>query len=76
MDKEDASSGELIRRMASNDRAALGELYERYRSQVYGLALAILKNRSDAEDIMQSASYAYGTERVHTAKGTTRGRGS
>ena len=55
MDKEDTSSGELVHRMASNDRAALGELYERYRSQVYGLALAILKNRSDAEDVMQSA---------------------
>ncbi len=55
MDEENAPSGELIRRMASDDRAALGELYERYRGQVYGLALAVLKNRSDAEDVMQSA---------------------
>lgn len=55
MEKENTPSGELIRRMASNDRTALGELYERYRGQVYGLALAILKNRSDAEDVMQSA---------------------
>lgn len=55
MDKGNTSSGKLIRRMASDDRAALGELYERYQGQVYGLALAILKNRSDAEDVMQSA---------------------
>ena len=54
MNQEKTPSGELVRRMASNDRTALGELYERYRSQVYGLALAVLKNRSDAEDVVQS----------------------
>lgn len=44
----------LMLRVAGNDRAALADLYERLKSPVFGLALAILKNRCDAEDVMQS----------------------
>lgn len=54
MDGEKKASGGLIRRIAADDRAALGELYEQYKNAVYGLSLAVLKNRSDAEDVMQN----------------------
>lgn len=44
----------LVVRIAGNDRSAFAELYESYKNPVYGLALAILKNRPDAEDVMQN----------------------
>lgn len=45
----------LVVRIAGDDRSAFAALYERFQSPVYGLALAILRNRCDAEDVMQSA---------------------
>lgn len=54
MDENKRACAALMSRIAAGDREALGELYERLKSPVYGLALAILKNRSDAEDVMQS----------------------
>lgn len=44
----------LLIRIAAGDRSALEKLYERLKSPVYGLALAMLKNRPDAEDVMQN----------------------
>ena len=46
---------DLVVRIAGDDRSAFAALYERFQSPVYGLALAILKNRCDAEDVMQNA---------------------
>ena len=45
----------LVLRVARGDRSALEAVYEGLKSQVYGLALAVLKNRCDAEDVMQNA---------------------
>lgn len=54
MDEKMAASDELIGKIATGDRTSLGTLYDQFKSPVYGLALAILKNRSDAEDVMQN----------------------
>lgn len=44
----------LILGIAGRDRNALAALYEELKTPVYGVALAILRQRSDAEDVMQS----------------------
>lgn len=57
MDKMDADRRRrdaLILRIAGGDRNALAALYEGLKTPVYGVALAILRQRSDAEDVMQS----------------------
>lgn len=43
----------LIFRIANGDSGAFRELYEGTSGAVYGFALSILKNRADAEDVMQ-----------------------
>ena len=45
--------GELIARIRQGDLAALGELYDKYRLQVFHAALAITRDRQAAEDILQ-----------------------
>lgn len=49
------SDGQLVTRVREGDLEALGELYERYKTQVYRTALAITRNEKDAEDILQDA---------------------
>lgn len=46
---------ELVRRMASGDRSALAEFYDRHAGQVFGFLLKILNVRVDAEDVLQDA---------------------
>jgi RNA polymerase sigma-70 factor, ECF subfamily len=46
---------ELIWRLRERDLTALGELFERYRHQVYRVALAIVRDPQVAEDILQDA---------------------
>ncbi len=43
-----------IARLAEGDISALGDLYEESKAAIYGLALSIIKNPQDAEDIMQN----------------------
>ena len=43
----------LLRRLTGGDAAALGELYDRYAGLVNGLALRILRNTAEAEDVVQ-----------------------
>ncbi|HLF27667.1 MAG TPA: sigma-70 family RNA polymerase sigma factor [Anaerolineae bacterium] len=43
----------LVARMREGDLAALGELYDKYRLQVFHAALAITRDRQVAEDILQ-----------------------
>lgn len=43
----------LLRRLAAGDHAALGELYDRYASLAHGLALRIVRDAADAEDVVQ-----------------------
>jgi RNA polymerase sigma-70 factor (ECF subfamily) len=49
------SDRDLIYRLRERDLSALGELFERYRHQVYRIALAIVRDPQVAEDILQDA---------------------
>src|SRR5215467_11284508 len=63
--KRDARTGEtplpanptsavhLIRRVANQDREAFSQLYERFSTLVFTLAMRMLKARSEAEDLLQ-----------------------
>ena len=52
---------EYILNMAAGDSSALAALYEETSPAVYGFALSILKNRQDAEDVLQECFIsAYG----------------
>jgi len=44
---------ELVRRMAAGDEQALGAFYDRWRDQVYGLVLHVVREPADAEDVME-----------------------
>lgn len=43
----------LVRDIAGGDHGALGSLYDRYAGLVNGLALRILRNTSEAEEVVQ-----------------------
>jgi len=45
----------LVERMARRDERALGELYDRHRGLVYSLALAIVGERADADEVVADA---------------------
>ena len=49
----DSPAHGLLQRLARGDRAALGELYDLYAGKVLGLAIRVLKDRSEAEDVVQ-----------------------
>jgi RNA polymerase sigma-70 factor (ECF subfamily) len=44
----------LIQRVANQDREAFSQLYERFSSLVFTLAMRMLKTRSEAEDLLQA----------------------
>ena len=44
---------DLILQIADGDRTALKMLYESISGNIYGYALSVIKNRDDAEDILQ-----------------------
>jgi RNA polymerase sigma-70 factor (ECF subfamily) len=46
---------ELMRRVAARDRAAFAELYDRLAPRAFGLVLHLLRNQTDAEDVLQEA---------------------
>jgi RNA polymerase sigma-70 factor (ECF subfamily) len=43
----------LVRRLAEGDHAALADFYDRYAGLVNGLALRILRDSAEAEDVVQ-----------------------
>jgi RNA polymerase sigma-70 factor (ECF subfamily) len=53
--KEDA---ELLRRMARGDKQACSDLYDRFSQPLYSLALRILNDASEAQDIVQDVFLA------------------
>jgi RNA polymerase sigma-70 factor, ECF subfamily len=48
-----AIDASLINRVLGNDHAAMAEIFDRYGSLVYSVALRILKDPGQAEDVMQ-----------------------
>ena len=44
---------QLVRKSQQGDERAFGELVDRYESKVYSLALKMLRNAEDAEDVLQ-----------------------
>lgn len=50
----EAELQELFNRLKRKEENAYGELYQKYSSLVYQIAFSILKNRENAEDIMQN----------------------
>jgi len=67
-----ASSSALISLIAQGDHEALGEFYDRYASMANGLALRILRNASDAEEVVQEVFVQAWrqAERYDAARGT------
>lgn len=51
-DERQADQAALVR-LARGDQSALGELYDRHARPIYSLALRILREQADAEDIVQ-----------------------
>jgi RNA polymerase sigma-70 factor (ECF subfamily) len=51
---EDDLADQLVR-VASGDRAALRGIYARHSTRLFGIAMAILRDRTDAADAMQDA---------------------
>ena len=49
----DLSDVELVAKAQQDDERAFGELVHRYESKVYSLALKMLRNPEDAEDVLQ-----------------------
>jgi len=43
----------LLSRIAQGDSGALGEFYDRFSSQAFGLLTGILRDRGEAEDVLQ-----------------------
>ena len=48
-----ANDVELLKAIAARDEAALAQLYDRYRTILFGLLMRILNNREEAEDVLQ-----------------------
>ncbi len=45
----------LLERIVARDARAVGELYDRHHRLLFGLALRILKDRAEAEEVLQEA---------------------
>ena len=48
-----ASDASLMSRVLANDQSAMAEIFDRYGSLVYSVALRILKDPGQAEDVLQ-----------------------
>jgi RNA polymerase sigma-70 factor (ECF subfamily) len=52
------SDGDLLRSIGAGDERAVGELYDRYASMLLPLALRIVRDRAEAEDVVHDAFVA------------------
>lgn len=59
---------QLIAKAKQGDRAALSKLVSTYSERIYNLALRILRNREEAEDILQE-TFLTVIEKLHTFDG-------
>jgi RNA polymerase sigma-70 factor (ECF subfamily) len=55
MHASDSTDLSLLQRIAARDTAALTELYDRHSRLLFGLILRIVRDRGEAEDILQEA---------------------
>jgi RNA polymerase sigma-70 factor, ECF subfamily len=62
----------LVRRMAAGDREAFGTFYDRYAPLVYPLIVRIVRDRSDAADVLQDVFWEawQGATTYDPARGT------
>ena len=63
------SDRELVAKAKRGDRGAFGELVSRHQQQVYHMVLRMVRNREDAEDVVQDA-FVSAFEKLGTFKGT------
>jgi RNA polymerase sigma-70 factor (ECF subfamily) len=59
------TENDLIKRAKQGDKIALSELVSTYSDRVYNLAIRILRNREDAEDILQE-TFLIVLKKLHT----------
>ena len=66
---------DVVQRLADGDRDAVAELYDRHAARIMGLAIRIVRNSSDAEDVVQEVfSQAWRTApNYQPARGTVAG---
>jgi RNA polymerase sigma-70 factor, ECF subfamily len=57
---ETSTDADLLRRIAGGDTAAVAELYDRYAGILFALALRIVRDRAEAEDVIHDAFVAVG----------------
>lgn len=50
-----ADDTELVRRLKARDKAAMSDLLEKHGAKLYGVALQITRNETDAQEVMQDA---------------------
>ncbi|MGE3508933.1 MAG: RNA polymerase sigma factor [Vicinamibacterales bacterium] len=66
--KEQTRDGQLLRRLQAGEEGALSEVAETYGSKIYQLAFRYLRNKEDAEEVVQDVLY-----KVHRNVGAFRG---
>lgn len=71
-DQQQGSDAALIGRVLSRDQVAMTEIFDRYGSMVYSVALRVLKDPAAAEDVMQQIFF----EVLETPRNFVAGRGS
>jgi RNA polymerase sigma-70 factor (ECF subfamily) len=49
----DAGDEDLLRRVAQGDSVAFAQLYDRYSPRVFGLAIKLVGDRQEAQDVLQ-----------------------
>lgn len=52
---ESATDADLLRRIADGDALAVAELYDRHSSMLFALALRIVRDRAEAEDVVHDS---------------------
>jgi len=58
MKRAEPSDSRLIERIRAGDQQAFASLIERHRARMFGVALSFVKDREDAEEIVQEATLA------------------
>jgi RNA polymerase sigma-70 factor (ECF subfamily) len=64
----DATSDDVLQRIANGDEMALGELYDCYAPGLYRVLLAILKSHEDTEDALQELFLRVASGRTKRAR--------